>query len=93
MEFLRVVEEELRALAAEARRRHPVVQEAAERYIPRTWYSSSTSGTWYLVNTTVPLSVRTNAQTRHTTTQCCVHGTEVLAVDRVVPAINSKQAG
>lgn len=32
MEFLRVVEEELRGLAAEARRRHPVVQEAAERY-------------------------------------------------------------
>lgn len=31
MEFLRVVEEELRALAAEARRRHPVVKEAAER--------------------------------------------------------------
>lgn len=31
MEFLRVVEEELRGLAAEARRRHPVVQEAAER--------------------------------------------------------------
>lgn len=35
MEFLRVVEEELRGLAAEARRRHPVVQEAAERYIKR----------------------------------------------------------
>ncbi|CAM9392659.1 unnamed protein product, partial [Scytosiphon promiscuus] len=33
MEFLRVVEEELRGLAAEARRRHPVVQEAAERAI------------------------------------------------------------
>lgn len=31
MEFLRVVEEELRGLAGEARRRHPVVQEAAER--------------------------------------------------------------
>lgn len=60
MEFLRVVEEELRALAAEARRRHPVVQEAAERYAHTgTWnlvntyqvdysYSSSTSGTWYI---------------------------------------------
>ncbi|CAM9461787.1 unnamed protein product, partial [Ectocarpus sp. 13 AM-2016] len=33
MEFLRVVEDELRGLAAEARRRHPVVQEAAERAI------------------------------------------------------------
>lgn len=33
MEFLRVVEEELRGLAAEARRRHPVVQEAAERCV------------------------------------------------------------
>ncbi|CAM9675572.1 unnamed protein product, partial [Sphacelaria rigidula] len=33
MEFLRVVEDELRGLAGEARRRHPVVQEAAERAI------------------------------------------------------------
>lgn len=31
MEFLKVVEEELRGLASEARRKHPVVQEAAER--------------------------------------------------------------
>lgn len=36
MEFLRVVEEELRGVAAEARRRHPVVQEAAERCTTRT---------------------------------------------------------
>lgn len=36
MEFLRVVEEELRGLAAEARRRHPVVQEAAERCVYHT---------------------------------------------------------
>lgn len=33
MEFLRVVEDELRGLASEARQRHPVVQEAAERLV------------------------------------------------------------
>ncbi|CAM9704825.1 unnamed protein product [Choristocarpus tenellus] len=32
MEFLRVVEEELRGLAHEARRKHSEVEEASERY-------------------------------------------------------------
>jgi hypothetical protein len=33
MDFLREVEQDLRALSAEARKRHPVVKEAAERGI------------------------------------------------------------